>query len=246
MILAAAAASRELWGEDLEFTDLAEDIAVEARLALRITEELKELDDRIDALVRERDPRGIITSAPGVGPVNGAVILGRLGDPGRFRSLAAVRSLQRPRPLARLLRHLQSPRRTHQSTAMPCSEKHYSSAQTRPADKTRPSPRNITGSWSYPANTTTPRSATSPQPCSPGSPPAGTTGLPTNSATSTAHTSPPNTRERSSGLDTPSRTRSGELAPRQERAGEARSRNALHQPARPSPRLPSTTPLDIP
>ena len=91
-ILAAAAASRELWGEDLEFTDLAEDIAVEARLALRITEELKELDDRIDALVRERDPRGIITSAPGVGPVNGAVILGRLGDPGRFRSLAAVRS----------------------------------------------------------------------------------------------------------------------------------------------------------
>jgi len=91
-ILAAAAASRELWGEDLEFTDLAEDIAAEARLALRITEELKELDDRIDALVRERDPRGIVTSAPGVGPVNGAVILGRLGDPGRFLSLAAVRS----------------------------------------------------------------------------------------------------------------------------------------------------------
>lgn len=91
-ILAAAAASRELWGEDLEFTDLAEDIAVEARLALRITEELKELDDRIDALVRERDPRGIITSAPGVGPVNGAVILGRLGNPSRFHSLAAVRS----------------------------------------------------------------------------------------------------------------------------------------------------------
>lgn len=92
MILAAATASRELWDEDLEFTDLAEDIAIEARLALRITDELKDLDDRIDALVRERDPRGIINSAPGVGPVTGAVILGRLGDPGRFRSLAAVRS----------------------------------------------------------------------------------------------------------------------------------------------------------
>jgi len=91
-LLAAAAASREIWGQDLEFADLAEDIAVEARIALRITEELKDVDDRIDALVRERDPQGIIASAPGVGPVTGAVILGRLGDPGRFRSLAAVRS----------------------------------------------------------------------------------------------------------------------------------------------------------
>ncbi len=34
MILAAAAASRELWGEDLEFADLAEDIAIEARLRI--------------------------------------------------------------------------------------------------------------------------------------------------------------------------------------------------------------------
>lgn len=92
LILAAATSSREIWGDDLEFADLAEDIAVEARLALRITEEIKDVDDRIDALVRERDPRGIITSAPGVGPVTGAVVLGRLGDPGRFRSLAAVRS----------------------------------------------------------------------------------------------------------------------------------------------------------
>jgi len=92
LILAAAAASREIWGDELEFSDLAEDIAVEARLALRLTDELKDLDDRIGALVRERDPHGIIASAPGVGPVTGAVILGRLGDPGRFRSLAAVRS----------------------------------------------------------------------------------------------------------------------------------------------------------
>ena len=92
MILAAARASTELWADDLPFADLAEDIAVEARLALALTEEIKEVDERIEVLVRERDPAGIITSAPGVGAVTGAVILGRLGDARRFHSLAAVRS----------------------------------------------------------------------------------------------------------------------------------------------------------
>ena len=92
-ILAAARASLELWGEnDLSFPDLAEDIAIEARLALALTEEIKELDERIEVIVRERDPHGIITSAPGVGAVTGAVILGRLGDASRFSSLAAARS----------------------------------------------------------------------------------------------------------------------------------------------------------
>ena len=92
-ILAAAQASLELWGDDdLSFTDLAEDIAIEARLALALTQEVKELDERIEVIVRERDPNGIITSAPGVGAVTGAVILGRLGDASRFSSLAAARS----------------------------------------------------------------------------------------------------------------------------------------------------------
>jgi transposase len=91
-LLAAATATVELWGEDLPFPDLAEDIAIEARLALRITEEIKELDERIAVLVRDRDPDGIITSAPGVGAVTGAVILGRLGDANRFGSLAAARA----------------------------------------------------------------------------------------------------------------------------------------------------------
>lgn len=92
-ILAAARASLDLWGaEDLSFPDLAEDIAIEARLALGLTEEIKELDERIEVIVRERDPEGIITSAPGVGAVTGAVILGRLGDASRFSSLAAARS----------------------------------------------------------------------------------------------------------------------------------------------------------
>jgi transposase len=91
-LLAAATATVELWAEDLPFPDLAEDIAIEARLALRLTEEIKELDERIAVLVRDRDPDGIITSAPGVGAVTGAVILGRLGDANRFGSLAAARA----------------------------------------------------------------------------------------------------------------------------------------------------------
>ena len=91
-ILAAARASLDLWGEDICFPDLAEDIAVEARLALALTAEVKELDERIAVLVRDRDPHGIITSAPGVGAITGAVILGRLGDVSRFQSLSAVRA----------------------------------------------------------------------------------------------------------------------------------------------------------
>src|ERR687897_908394 len=91
-LLAAARASLDLWGEDISFPDLAEDIAIEARLALALTEEIKELDERIAILVRDRDPDRIITSAPGVGAVTGAVILGRLGDATRFSSLAAARS----------------------------------------------------------------------------------------------------------------------------------------------------------
>ena len=92
VLLAAARATLELWGEELEYTDLAEDIALETRLALALTEEIKELDERIASLVAERDPHGIITSVPGVGAVTGAVILGRLVDSSRFHSLAAVRS----------------------------------------------------------------------------------------------------------------------------------------------------------
>jgi len=91
-LLAAATATVDLWAEDLPFPDLAEDIAIEARLALRLTEEIKELDERIAVLVRDRDPNGIITSAPGVGAITGAVILGRLGDASRFQSLAAARA----------------------------------------------------------------------------------------------------------------------------------------------------------
>jgi hypothetical protein len=47
---------------------------------------------RIANLYAEADPAGIIASAPGLGPVTSAVVAGRIGDPHRFTSLAAIRA----------------------------------------------------------------------------------------------------------------------------------------------------------
>jgi hypothetical protein len=142
-ILAAAQATSELWGAELAFRDLAEDIAVEARLALALTEEIKEVDDRIAVLVRERDPHGIITSAPGVGAVTSAVILGRLGDAGRFRSLAAVRGFSGlvPRQM-----HPESPTDTvhRPNAATPSFARLSTSPPTKPGASTPRSPRSTT------------------------------------------------------------------------------------------------------
>lgn len=91
-LLAAATETHALWAGDLDYPDLADDIAIEARLALALTDEIKELDERIAVMLDRADPAGIIRSAPGVGAITGAAILGRLGDPARFGSLAAARS----------------------------------------------------------------------------------------------------------------------------------------------------------
>src|SRR6266542_3678871 len=91
-LLQVAEDTLELWAGELDFGDLADDIAVEARLTLALTEEIKELDERIGVLFAKADPTGVLISAPGVGAVIGAQILGRLGDPSRFRSLAGLRS----------------------------------------------------------------------------------------------------------------------------------------------------------
>jgi transposase len=92
-LLAAADQTLELWsGGELDYPDLAEDIAIEARLALQLTEEIKDLDERTTLLPRETDPIGILTSAPGVAAITAAAILGRLGDPTRFTSLAGARA----------------------------------------------------------------------------------------------------------------------------------------------------------
>ncbi|WIX86861.1 IS110 family transposase [Amycolatopsis sp. DG1A-15b] len=91
-LLAAANETLALWADELDYPDLADDIAIEARLALHLTEEIKDLEERIKVLLARADPAGIVQSVPGVGPILAAQILGRLGDPSRFTSLAAIRS----------------------------------------------------------------------------------------------------------------------------------------------------------
>ena len=91
-LLAAATETLQLWDGELSYPDLAEDIATEARLALALSLEIRDLDTKLTALLHDADPAGIMTSVPGVGIINGAQILARLGDPARFRSLAGARS----------------------------------------------------------------------------------------------------------------------------------------------------------
>ena len=92
-LLAAAAETLQLWsGAELDYPDLVDDIAVEARLALHLTEELKDLYERTAFLLQQADPRGIVTSAPGVAQITATAILGRLGDPSRFHSQAGARA----------------------------------------------------------------------------------------------------------------------------------------------------------
>lgn len=92
-IIAAAEATLAIWGNDgLDFEALAADIAAEAVIALAVSEQIALLDRRIHDLYTEADPDGIVRSAPGVGDILAGQILGRLGDPTRFTSLAAARS----------------------------------------------------------------------------------------------------------------------------------------------------------
>lgn len=92
-ILDAADETLALWATGgLDFDELAEDIAIEARQIKALDAEIAVLDDRIEALYEAADPAGIVASAPGVGTVLAAGILARTGDFNRFESLAGVRS----------------------------------------------------------------------------------------------------------------------------------------------------------
>lgn len=91
-VLTVAHETLTLWADELDFGDLADDIAVEARLALQLSTEIHELEQRIAVMLHDLDPAGIMTSVPGIAHINGAQILARLGDPNRFRSLAGARS----------------------------------------------------------------------------------------------------------------------------------------------------------
>lgn len=92
-LIVAAKETLALWGQaGLNFAELAEDIAHEAEQALFLTRQIKQIDERVANLYADADPDGIVASAPGVGPVISAVIAGRIGDPHRFTSLAAIRA----------------------------------------------------------------------------------------------------------------------------------------------------------
>ena len=92
-LLAAAKKHSPCGGEGgMNFAELAEDIAHEAEQALFLTRQIKQIDERLANLYADADPDGIVASAPGVGPMISAVIAGRLGDPHRFTSLAAIRA----------------------------------------------------------------------------------------------------------------------------------------------------------
>ena len=65
-ILTATAETLQLWADgELDYPDLTEDIAIEARLALQLTGEIKDLDERTALLLHQADPHAILTSAPG-------------------------------------------------------------------------------------------------------------------------------------------------------------------------------------
>ncbi len=95
-LILAAKETLALWdtgdGDGMDFAELAADIAHEAEQALFLTGQIKEIDERLANLYADADPDGIVASAPGVGPTISAVIAGRIGDPHRFTSLAAVRA----------------------------------------------------------------------------------------------------------------------------------------------------------
>lgn len=85
-LLAAADTTLRLWADtgELDFAELAKDLAGEARLATLLTAEIEALEERIDTLYQAADPNGIIVSGPGLGVVLAAAILGGFGDLTRF------------------------------------------------------------------------------------------------------------------------------------------------------------------
>lgn len=92
-LLEAANEAIALWaGGGLDFDELALDLASEVRIIRQLDTEIDRLDRRIAELYADADPKKIMQSAPGVGPVLAAGIRGRLGDANRFTNLAAVRS----------------------------------------------------------------------------------------------------------------------------------------------------------
>ncbi|WP_171072518.1 transposase [Streptomyces sp. DASNCL29] len=92
-IVGAAQQTLKLRPDDaLDFAELAEDIAGEAHMAAHLNAQITTLEDRIAVLCQAADPGQAIASGLGLGVTTAAGILGRLGDPNRFASLAGIRA----------------------------------------------------------------------------------------------------------------------------------------------------------
>ena len=248
-LLADANQTLELWaGGELDYPDLAEDIAIEARLALQLTEEIKDLDESTTLLLHQADPIGILTSAPGVAAITAAAILGRLGDPNQFNSLAGARAFSGLVPNPRRFRPERSTRRTHQTRRRgPAAGPLH---RRRPRLPDRPQP----GSEIPPApdrRRQTPQLRAVSHRHHPADPDHRLLARPTalRAPRRRRHTSDERPRPCDHrGTATPypkTSVPAPEPAPTRERTGEARSRQPLHQPARPTPTLRPPPRLDI-
>ncbi len=93
-LLAAADEAIALWEASggLDFPELAQDIAAEARIVRALGTELAAIEERVGALYKEAGPTGIVEPAPGLGVTLAAGILGRTGDLDRFANLSGVRA----------------------------------------------------------------------------------------------------------------------------------------------------------
>jgi transposase len=92
-LLAAAEETLALWASGgIDFAELAADIASEVRVIRQLEAEIAAHDRRIETLYDQADPLGVVRSAPGLGPVLAAAILGGAGDLRRFANLPGVRA----------------------------------------------------------------------------------------------------------------------------------------------------------
>ena len=113
-LLGAAAETLALWDGELDYTELAADIAAEARLALSLSTEIRDLEQKIAALLHQADPAAIMTSVPGVGAINGSPDPGPPRRPGPVPLPGRSPLLHRPGPLPHLIRRQRTSRAAHQ------------------------------------------------------------------------------------------------------------------------------------
>ena len=157
--------SRSSCGEPdgIDFAALAADIAVEAKQAVCLTEQIKELDQRIDAASTPGRPRpGDRRSAPGVGPVIAGVDRRPARRPAPVHQPGRGPLLLRAGPQGQPVRHPPNPDlAAHQGRRPIAARDAVHRRRPRPQGRSA-ARRQVRPADARPAATTTPRSATSP------------------------------------------------------------------------------------